>query len=118
MHAYIFSILNFAFLPAGDERALMEAVATVGPISVAIDASRETFQSYREGVYYDNACSSTQLNHAVLVVGYGTDDGTKQDYWLIKNSWGTSWGDQGYAKMIRNMNNNCGIATEASYPLV
>ncbi|XP_055853685.1 cathepsin L [Episyrphus balteatus] len=108
---------GFVDIPVGDEVKLMEAIATIGPVSVAIDASHESFQFYNEGVYNETACDSENLDHGVLAVGYGTDeDGT--DYWLVKNSWGTTWGDKGYIKMIRNENNQCGIATSASYPMV
>ncbi|XP_036449126.1 cathepsin L1-like [Colossoma macropomum] len=99
------------------ERALRNAVATIGPISVAIDASRHSFQLYKSGVYDEPACSSTKMNHAVLLVGYGTTRRGK-DYWLVKNSWGTGWGDKGYIKMSRNKRNQCGIASYAVYPVV
>jgi len=100
----------------GSEAQLQQAVATQGPVSVAIDASHSSFQHYYTGVYDEPNCSQSRLDHGVLVAGYGTEDG--QDYWLVKNSWGTGWGDAGYIKMSRNRNNQCGIASSASYPLV
>ena len=109
---------GFVDIPTGDEAKLAAALATIGPVSVAIDASQESFQFYSKGVYFDENCSSEQLDHGVLAVGFGTDAATGQDYWLVKNSWGTTWGDQGYIKMARNKENHCGIATAASYPLV
>ncbi|XP_054163590.1 procathepsin L-like [Oppia nitens] len=108
---------GFVDISEGDENKLKEAVATVGPVSVAIDASHESFQFYSKGVYDEAECSSTELDHGVLVVGYGTSPAS-EDYWIVKNSWGTQWGDEGYIKMTRNKDNQCGIASSASYPLV
>lgn len=107
-------------IKSGSEGDLQSAVATVGPIAVAIDASHMSFQLYKSGVYHSWFCSSKKLDHGVLAVGYGTQAGIfgKEDYWIVKNSWGKTWGEAGYLKMSRNRNNNCGIATQASYPLV
>merc|ERR1712080_348713 len=105
----------------GSEADLQKAVATVGPVSVGIDASRPTFHFYKKGVYHDIQCSSVHLDHGVLAVGYGTaksEDGKAKDFWIVKDSWGKSWGMAGYIKMARNKKNACGIATMASYPVM
>nr|UJP31640.1 cathepsin L1 [Dermestes maculatus] len=110
---------GYVSIPAGDERALEAAVATIGPVSAAINAGVASFQFYSDGVYYEPECGNTEedLNHAILIVGYGTEpDGQK--YWLIKNTYGPGWGLGGYIKMAKNANNQCGIATLASFPLV
>ncbi|NXF28092.1 CATS protein, partial [Rhodinocichla rosea] len=109
------SCSRFVELPEGDEAALRDAVATVGPVAVAIDATRPSFFLYRSGVFDDPQCSQ-KVNHGVLVVGYGSLE--NKEYWLVKNSWGVHFGDSGYIRMARNASNLCGIASYASYPLI
>ncbi|KAK1424798.1 hypothetical protein QVD17_20136 [Tagetes erecta] len=108
-------ITGYEDVPANSEAALLKAVA-MQPVSVAIDASGADFQLYHSGVF-TGPCG-TKVDHGVTVVGYGTaEDGTK--YWLVKNSWGTSWGEDGYIRMQRHIVPNeglCGIAMMASYP--
>ncbi|WAR23588.1 CATL-like protein [Mya arenaria] len=101
-------------VPTGSESSLQAAVASVGPVSVAIHVT-SSFQHYSGGVFTDPTCSPSKLNHGVLVVGYGS---SSSDYWLVKNSWGKAWGQEGYIWMARNKGNMCGIASFAIYPLV
>jgi len=114
------TISSFKDIPRNSEMDLQKASATVGPISVGIDAHLPTFHFYKSGVYHDPKCSSVHLDHGVLVVGYGTEqsNGKGKDYWLVKNSWGETWGEKGYIKMARNKKNACGVASQASYPVV
>ena len=102
-------------VPYNNETALMAAVA-LQPISIAIEADTLAFQFYSSGVF-DGKCG-TNLDHGVLLVGYGTEN--KKDYWLVKNSWGSHWGENGYIKIKRNSDNiegHCGIAMQPSYPV-
>jgi len=106
---------NFTLVKRGDEQALLEAVMQK-PVTVGINALHPSFSHYKSGVYYQDPCSPLILDHAVLVVGYGvTDDADQTPYWIVKNSWGTEWGMNGYIWMARNAGNMCGIASGAHY---
>jgi len=94
----------------GDEGDLLKAVNLV-PVSVAIEADQMVFQFYSGGILDDQSCG-TQLDHGVLAVGYGNENG--KPYWSVKNSWGTSWGESGYVRMARG-SNMCGIAAQPVY---
>lgn len=85
------------------------------PVSVAIDAGGMEFQLYSSGIF--SGFCGYELNHGVAAIGYGEDDGNK--YWIVKNSWGTGWGEKGYIRMKRDVSDKrglCGIAMEASHP--
>jgi len=101
-----------------DQLSLKAAVAQQ-PVAIAIEADTRYFQSYSSGVLTSSSCGTT-LDHGVLIVGYGEENGIK--YWLVKNSWSTTWGDKGYVKIARSESTNdpgiCGIAMDPSFPTV
>lgn len=109
-------VIDSVNITMGAEDELKHAVAMVRPVSVAFQVI-QSFRFYKSGVFTSDTCGSTSMdvNHAVVAVGYGVEDGVS--YWLIKNSWGESWGDNGYFKMEMGKN-MCGVATCASYPVV
>jgi len=114
-------VSTFYDVPKGDAKALMAAVA-MQPISVAIQADQFVFQFYKTGVLTDDKCGKQgMIDHGVLAVGFGTDSKTNEPYWLVKNSWGDSWGEKGYIRMSRNSENDfgmCAILKAASFPEV
>ena len=93
-------ISDYADVEPNNEKVLMRAVAHQ-PISVAIQANLTSFRFYKSGVYQDPDCGD-QLDHGVLIVGYGRDIFQGLDYWIVKNSWTSKWGDEGYVKILRN----------------
>jgi len=107
-------VSGYQDVPQNDEQALAEA-ASKGPVSIAIEADQQAFQFYKSGVF-SKACGN-KLDHGVLIVGYGAEQG--ENYWIVKNSWGATWGDSGYilmAKDVSSKSGTCGLAMQPSYP--
>ena len=113
----LFKIRGYDCVQRNNERALLEAVSRQ-PVSVGIVGDIESIIRYSSGVYDEPDCGIT-MTHAVTIVGYGTSrEGT--EYWLVKNSWGTSWGENGYIRLRRNVawkEGMCGLAQFACYPV-
>ena len=111
---------DYSDIKPNDEKILKRAVAQQ-PVSVAIQANLSSFHFYKSGVYQDTNCGD-DLDHGVLIVGYGTDKIHGLDYWLVKNSWSDKWGENGYVRILRNYDGSesgmCGIASQPSFPII
>jgi len=116
--AKVATLTGFTDVPTKSETGLVAALDK-GPVSVAVEADKSVFQSYSKGVIDSKACGK-QLDHGILLVGYGTSGkgpkGNTLPYWKIKNSWGATWGEEGYVRFVRDKD-QCGIADgPPSYP--
>lgn len=116
-HPSDWKISDFKTITKGSEEDLKDAICRFGPVSVAFDASSEEFMHYHAGIFMDPDCSTTKTTHGALVVGYGLDEFTGDKYWLVKNSYSDSWGENGYVRILRDFHNHCGIANFASIPV-
>ena len=112
-------ISNYSDIIPNQEKMLMRSVQHQ-PVSVAIQANKRSFQMYKSGIYSDPDCGF-ELDHGVLLIGYGYDKDYDMDYWIIKNSWSDSWGENGYIRIQRNIDDPrglCGIAMDPSVPII
>ncbi|CBY07148.1 unnamed protein product [Oikopleura dioica] len=101
--------------PETNEKLLAYALWKYGTMTVIVDAASPSFQLYTSGIYSEPACKSDHGNHVMTLVGYGSENG--EDFWILKNSWGTNWGEKGFMRMARNAGNMCGVASYATYPI-
>jgi len=103
------AIKGYVELPSNNYTALMNAVATVGPVAVSVDASK--WSSYSSGIYSAPLGTSPDIDHLVVLVGYGQDETSGQLYWLVRNSWNPNWGENGYIRLLRSPDdeNNCAM---------
>jgi cathepsin F len=108
---FVANITGYAAIPEGDEDALLEQLLAHGPVSIAMNA--EWLQFYMGGISDPWWCNKNNLDHGILIVGFGSEDAdNKHDFWIVKNSWGPSWGEDGYFRIIRGKD-KCGVAEMA-----
>ena len=109
-------LIDYFTIKRGSENELAAACANNGPVSILADSSHHSFQLYHSGIYQEDKCTHYFLEHMMVVIGYGTENNI--DFWIIRNSWGSTWGEGGYCRMRRNYNDMCGISLNAVIPKV
>jgi C1A family cysteine protease len=107
--------IEYSAIPEGDEKKLADALANYGPIFIGLDADSKLFMFYKAGVLKIDNCPNRRqdMDHAMVLVGYGYDNNLNIPYWIIKNSWGTGWGESGYLRLAKDAGNMCGITSMA-----
>jgi cathepsin L len=110
-------VKGYGMIPKGkDPTYLKKALIKLGPILVPVDSDLETFKRYSSGIFFDENCKVSQLNHLVLLVGYGHENG--EEFWIVKNSYGEFWGEKGFMRIAMNRSNDCGVTKEPIYPII
>lgn len=106
-------VTEYVYAQKDDENDLKEKIASIGVASISIHSGNQAFMLYSGGILDDEDCTGdfARIDHAVAAVGYGSENGV--DFWIVRNSWGESWGENGYVRMVRNKGNRCFIATQA-----
>lgn len=109
--------IKYEAIAQGDENAMQQALVKYGPLFIGLDTSSKLFMFYESGVLSITSCPNRRqdMDHAMVVVGYGYDSTLKVPYWIIKNSWAEKWGENGYVRLIKDKGNMCGIASMAYY---
>lgn len=95
---------------------LKKALISIGPTMISLDFNHETFMRYAGGIYYDDDCSEVDMKHSALLIGFGRQNG--EDFWIVKNSFGESWGEAGYIRMAMNRGGNCGVTAYPLFPVM
>lgn len=109
------TLKDIVSIELADENDLALKCETYGPVAASIDGSHASFQLYSSGIYDDPKCDELNVNLYLAIVGFGIEGET--EYWIVRNSWGASWGEEGYIRMIKGMNNRCGYATSSCLPV-
>jgi C1A family cysteine protease len=109
--------IKYTDITQGDEKGLADALVKYGPMFIGLHVSDDAFMFYKSGVVKINNCKNGRgdMEHALALVGYGYDNSLKLSYWIIKNSWGADWGENGYVRLAKDAGNMCGVTTLASW---
>ena len=111
----IYSVRDYRFIRINSNDFLRDLLYSVGPLVVGVNSRLFSFQNYQKGVYDDPECTGG-VDHAMVLTGFGTDE-QYGDFWIVKNSYGRNWGEKGFIRMSRKVNNFCGLWEMVVFPV-